>query len=101
MLETGQCVPEARRRVVERVHLSLHLVVQDDWTLFQSVAQQVLSHDDHSYSCAADILLGPAKDHPKLCNAKKKNKKKKHIKHINNKIKMKGQTYMNPLILLL
>lgn len=65
------CVPETRRCVVQGVHFSLHLVVQDDGTLFQSVAQQVLTHDNHGYSGTTHILLGPGENQPKLHNQQK------------------------------
>lgn len=67
----GEKVPETWWCVVEGVHFSLHLVVQDNRTLFQSVAQQILSHDDHSYPGTAHVLLSPSKNQPKLHGARR------------------------------
>lgn len=65
----GDSVPETGRSVVEGVIFRLDLVVQDNGTLFQSVAQQVLSHDDHSDASTAHVLLSAGEDQPKLHKA--------------------------------
>lgn len=65
----GKSVPETWWCVVEGVHFSLHLVVQNNWTLLQSVAYQVLSSNDHSYPGTTHILLSPGENQPELHNA--------------------------------
>lgn len=63
---TGECVPEAGGGVVQGVIFSLHLVVQDNGTLFQGVAYQVLTHNDHGHAGTAYVLLSAGVNQPKL-----------------------------------
>lgn len=72
--DSGESLPETWWCVVQGVHFSLHLVVQDTGALFQSVTQQVLSHDDHGDAGTAHILLSAGKDEPELQIAGKHNK---------------------------
>ena len=59
-------LPEAGWCVVQGVVLSLHLVVKDNGTLRQGVVNEILSHDHHSNTSTAHVLLSPSEDQPKL-----------------------------------
>lgn len=59
-------VPEARRRVVERVVPGLHFVVEDRGALSEGEAQQVLAHDHHRDPRGAHVLLRARENHSEL-----------------------------------
>lgn len=64
--EQRKAVPEAWRSVVEWVIASLHLIVQYNRALFQSLAHQILSDNDNCHTSTPDILLCTGKYQTKL-----------------------------------